>query len=85
MKFIARLNNFSKMFYVDASQLYPQLHYWVTAFFTLRIQILSFSGKFILTPKWLSDLPMKEKIKPRLWFKNLELQIAEQFANERKS
>ena len=24
------------------SQLYPQLHYWDTAFFTLRIQILSF-------------------------------------------
>ena len=25
-----------------SSQFYPQLHYWATVFFTLRIQILSF-------------------------------------------
>ena len=34
--------------------------------------ILSFSGKFIMNHKWLSDLPMEEKnIEPRLWFENL--------------
>ena len=43
------------------TQWYPQLHYWDNAFFALRIQILSFSGEFILNCKWLSDLPMKEK------------------------
>ena len=42
-------------------QLDLQLDYWDTAFFTPRIQILSFSGKSIFNRKWLSDLPIKEK------------------------
>ena len=41
--------------------LYPQLHFWNTAFFTLRIQILSFLGKITLNRKWPSDFPLKEK------------------------
>ena len=44
-----------------SSQFYPHLHYWATVFFTLRIQILSLSDRFILNRERLSNLPMKEE------------------------
>ena len=47
--------------FMDGPPLYPQLHYRAKVFFTLRILILSFLGKFILNRKWLNNLPMKEK------------------------
>ena len=51
-------------------QLYPQLHYWDTAaFFTLRIQILSFRQRN-LEPQITEQFPNKRKnIKPGSWFK----------------
>ena len=51
-----------KTIFRTGSQLYLKLHYLVTAFFTLRIQNLSFwVHRFILNRKWLNHLPMKEK------------------------
>ena len=43
------------------TQLYPQLHYWDTAFITLRIQVLSFRQRN-LEPQIPKQFPNKEKL-----------------------
>ena len=50
-----------KRIWIPISHLYPQLHHWDTASFTLRIQSRSFSVKFILNRNL--SLPMKKTIR----------------------